>query len=217
MTINSIYPINLLIPIISIIFMLIITLLYVKIYINNNKINNDQTKLIENEHLKEIIKEQNLKLTEYKQKPVIDTVYTRDKQVENETLYPPIARTERPQYDMLINYLLKRPDFYVPTRGLPDTFRPLGYLTSSSSTSKNPDDIFVLYGREKYPKSDLGEFYITSTNKLSGLKVMLNNTNSNIKKIYDIPQQINITGNLLTGTYNYTELPKPDLTAPPYI
>lgn len=164
------------------------------------------------DYLVDIINNQNKKIDELKKY----TVDTRDRQVINDTLYPPISRTERPQYDILLNYMSKRPDlFNYPTRGSPDTYRQIGYLTTGPS--KNPDDILILYGREKYKGSDLGEFYITSANKFSGLKFMLNNTNSNVKRLYDIPQKINITGNILAGTYDYTELPKPDLTSPPYI
>jgi len=60
--------------------------------------------------------------------PNVDPVYIRDSQVINDKLYPPLGRTERPQFDMLMNYMNTNPLFNVHTRGSPDTFRPIGYL-----------------------------------------------------------------------------------------
>lgn len=143
-----------------------------------------------------------------------DPVYIRDNQVLNDKLYPPLARTERPQFDLLMNFINNQPDIYnMYTRGPPDTFRPVGYLTPKDG-NQTIDSTLILYGRAKYPNSDLGEFYITSSNKMSDIKVPLTQNNTNIRKITDLPTDVNISGNLLAGNYNFTELPKGDLTYP---
>ena len=148
------------------------------------------------------------------QTTMTDPVYIRDNQVLNDRLYPPLGRTERPQFDLLMNFINKQPGmFNMYTRGPPDTFRPIGYLTPKEG-NQNMDNTLMLFGRAKYPNSDIGEFYVTSTNKLSDMKVPLTNNNTNIKKITDVPDNVNIQGNLLSGEYNYTELPKADLTYP---
>jgi NAD-dependent deacetylase sirtuin 1 len=39
-------------------------------------------------------------------------------------------------------------------------------------------------------------------------------TNSNVRKITDVPNDVQITGPILPGTYSYFELPRPDFTVP---
>ena len=59
-----------------------------------------------------------------------DPVYIRDNQVLNDKLYPPLARTERPQFDLLMNFVNSQAGvFNMYTRWPPDTFRILGYLS----------------------------------------------------------------------------------------
>jgi hypothetical protein len=148
-----------------------------------------------------------------------DPVYRRDRMVIDDKLYPPLGRTERPQYDLLMNYLNNNPDvFYMASRGTPDTFRPLGYLIPKDSTQPmDPNSTLILYGRAKYPSSDIGDFYATSSNKISDIKIPIDNNNSNIRRIWDIPNVVHFHDGMLNGTYNYTELPKPELGTTPYI
>ena len=143
-----------------------------------------------------------------------DPMYIRDNQVLNDRLYPPLARTERPTADLLMNFINNQPDlFNMNTRGPPDTFRPIGYLTRKDG-DQTMDSTLILFGRAKYPNSDLGEFYVTSSNKMSDIKVPILQNNSNIKKITDVPNDVDITGNLFNGKYAFTELPKPDFPTP---
>lgn len=137
-----------------------------------------------------------------------DPVYLRDQMVLTNRLYPPLARTERPQFDILMNQMNNNSGiFNVNTRGSPDTYRQVGYLTPVDKV-QTIDSTLILYGRAKYPNSDIGEFYITSSNKISDIKIPLNEYNSNIRRITDIPYIINIRGTILNGQYNFTELPK---------
>lgn len=149
----------------------------------------------------------------------IDRVNERDRLVLDDKLYPPLARTERPQFDVLMDQMTSKPDlFYMATRGQPDTFRMLGYLTlPNNNQMMDPNTTLILYGRAKYPNSDLGEFYVSSSNKLSDIKIPIDNTNSNIRRIWDIPNEVKINNNMISGIYKFTELPKSDLGTSPYI
>lgn len=143
--------------------------------------------------------------------PQIDPVYIRDQMVLNDKLYPPLARTERPQFDLLMNYVNSNNGiFNLQTRGAPDTYRSLGFLTPVGK-EQTIDSTLILYGRGKFINSDMGEFYISSSNKMSDIKIPLTEYNSNVRKITDIPTIINITGNMLNGAYNFTELQKATL------
>ena len=153
-------------------------------------------------------------------KQIYDVVYNRDAQVLNNKLYPPLGRTERPQFDILMKYI-NNPEnqgiYNEYTRGMPDTYRVLGYLTSKTNnigTMPFIDNTLILYGRAKYPNSDMGEFYVTTSSKVSDIKIPLTNYNCNIKKITDIPNIVIIQGDLLAGDYKFIELPKADFTYP---
>ena len=147
-------------------------------------------------------------------KPMTDPVYIRDNQVLNDNLYPPLGRTERPQFDLLMNFMNNQPDvFNMYTRGPPDTFRMLGYLTPLTD-KQTIDSTLILYGRAKWQNSDIGDFYATSSSKISHIKIPLTQYNCNIRRIWDIPEIVEIHGSMLAGEYNFTELPKPDLTHP---
>lgn len=153
----------------------------------------------------------------YQYKQEEDPVYMRDQKVLYNRLYPPLGRTERPQFDLLMNYINSNngPNgmFNYYTRGSPDTYRILGYLTPINKV-QTIDSTLILYGRAKFPNSDMGEFYVSSSNKISDIKIPLTEYNSNIRRITDLPQIITIKGNMLNGDYNFMELPKADLTYP---
>jgi len=143
-----------------------------------------------------------------------DPVYIRDNQVLNDKLYPPLGRTERPQFDLLMNFINSQSGiFNMYTRGPPDTFRVLGYLTPKDGV-QTIDSTLILYGRAKFPNSDIGDFYATSSSKISDIKIPLTEYNCNIRRIWDIPLEVKIKGSMLPGVYEFTELPKPDLTHP---
>ena len=113
-----------------------------------------------------------------------------------------------------MNYVNTQPDiFNYYTRGSPDTFRQLGYLSPSEGIN-NMNTILILYGRAKYPNSDIGEFYATTSDKISDLKIPIDDKNSNIKRITDIPNIVNISGKIFNGKYEFVELPKADLRYP---
>jgi hypothetical protein len=181
-----------------------------------------QTK--ETKEIKENFKLYKPRHKKYKKRNLDKEIYIRDNNVLYDRLYPPLGRVERPTFDMLINntnnmfsdnmtndeYLNTMP-FNIDTRGSYDTFRILGYLTPIND-KQTLDSTLILFGRSQYRNSDIGEFYVSSSNKLSDLKFPLDNNNSNIKRITDIPNIVIIKGNILNGNYNFTELPKSNLT-----
>ena len=148
------------------------------------------------------------------QQLITDPVYIRDNQVLNDKLYPPLGRTERPQFDLLMNFMNNQSGvFNMYTRGPPDTFRMLGYLIPVNKI-ETIDTTLILYGRSKWQNSDIGDFYATSSSKISDIKIPLTQYNCNIRRIWDIPEVVEIKGPMLAGKYDFVELPKPDLTHP---
>ena len=210
-----------------VIYCIIISIISIYLSIKNEETNENLKYIIDQqeEELLKLHKQTHKQKHKYKQKqynnqeqqinnnqqydrPQQDPVYMRDQMVLTNRLYPPLARTDRPQFDILMNQLNNNNGvFNINTRGSPDTYRQVGYLTPINK-EQTIDSTLILYGRAKYPNSDLGEFYITSSNKISDIKIPLNEYNSNIRRITDIPYIINIRGTILNGQYNFTELPK---------
>ena len=103
-----------------------------------------------------------------------ELINTRDNNVLYDRLYPPLGRVERPTFDMLVNntnnmfsndeYNNSMP-FHINTRGSEDTFRVLGYLTPVID-KQTLDTILILYCRSQYRNSYIGEFYVSSSNKI---------------------------------------------------
>ena len=149
-------------------------------------------------------------------KPLLlnNIIIDRDRSVISDPLYPPLGRTERPIFDSLIaNYGNNL--FNYPTRGSVDTFRLLGYLVNS----KNKRDSWKLFGRQKYPGSSIGDFYVIPINdNINEMKITLKDTmmpNEKIRDIYALPQSLTIISPLFESSiYTVIELDKADLTSP---
>ena len=149
-------------------------------------------------------------------KPLLlnNIIMDRDRSVISDPLYPPLGRTERPIFDSLIaNYGNNL--FNYPTRGSVDTFRLLGYLVNS----KNKRDSWKLFGRQKYPGSSIGDFYVIPINdNINEMKITLKDTmmpNEKIRDIYALPQSLTIISPLFESSiYTVIELDKADLTSP---
>jgi hypothetical protein len=117
----------------------------------------------------------------------------RDRRVVNDYLYPPINRTERPLFDSLMNRtnrplfdgLINNNFFNYPTRGSLDTYRQIGIGRSEKSGK-----IFYLFGRQKYNGSSLGEYYLLSSDKHSGMQFKIPITRNIIKDYYNIPDKL---------------------------
>jgi hypothetical protein len=179
-----------------------------------NKLENDYRALV-NKHKSKIIYPKSIPLVTNpppfypQQYNGIDHVDNRDRNVVNDELYPPISRTERPVFDNLLTSLSSGA-FAYPTRGFPDTYRPLGLAKSEKS-----QQMFLLMGRQKYPGSSIGEFYLMSTDKTNQIKIPLDR--QHIKDYYNIPNEIkfndkdSIMGNDVIKVQEYK---KSDLDSP---
>lgn len=137
------------------------------------------------------------------------TIEKRDRQVLYDQLYPPLARTERPVADNILN-TFKDYRFNVSTRGYQqDTPRLLGHFYKDN----NPREIYKLYGWAKNPGNTLGYFYYTYANDNYNVKIPLDDKNSNLKRIDDLPLELKISKGPINGEFKLDELPKSDLSS----
>lgn len=146
--------------------------------------------------------------------PPRDIVSDRDRAVISDPLYPPLGRTERPIFDSLVNNQ-KFGLFNYPTRGSMDTFRLVGYLINS----EDKKDYWKLFGRQKYPGSSIGEYYVIPIDEhKSDMKITLKDDmmiKDKIRDIYALPSEVLINSPLFQkSSYKIIELDKADLTSP---
>lgn len=145
--------------------------------------------------------------------PLRDIVIDRDRAVLSDPLYPPLARTERPIFDSLINMQMSG-QFNYPTRGSMDTYRIIAYLVNS----ENKNDTWKLFGRQKFPGSSIGDFYaIPIDDRKSDMKITIKDDmmlKDKIRDIYSLPSEVTIKSPLFnSGSYKIIELDKADLTS----
>lgn len=141
-----------------------------------------------------------------------DPIQVRDEYVYSNKLYPPVNRQERDLFNYLMQILVNNYGlFNIHTRGPPDTFRQLGILKS-----KTNGQMYMLFGRAKYPRADIGDFYITTTDKNDYFKIQLDWNNSNLKSINNIPPEIKITENIINDVFDFSEYKMNNLTYYPY-
>lgn len=140
---------------------------------------------------------------------LIDPVNARDNAVVDNILYPPLNRMDRPNIDLA----LANPAIMgYPTRGSPDTYRPLA-LAKDTITN----DTYYLMGRGKYRGSSAGEFYLIPTDKQNRLKIQLLDDKGKqlIKDIYALPDLITIkTGIFKDKEFQIEELKQTDFSGP---
>lgn len=142
-----------------------------------------------------------------------DIVVDRDRAVLSDQLYPPLARTERPIFDSLVNMQMSG-QFNYPTRGSMDTYRIVAYLVNS----ENKHDTWKLFGRQKFPGSSIGDFYaIPIDDRKSDMKITIKDDmmpKDKIRDIYALPSEVNIKSPLFnSSSYKIIELDKADLTS----
>lgn len=137
--------------------------------------------------------------------PPVDLVKERDRRVRSDVMYPPLGRTERPAADMVYTKLGL---FNYPTRGSPDTYRPIALAKDTASGT-----IYHLMGRQKYYGSSLGEYYLATTDRESAVKIPVEDkqTEPRLRDIYNVPEEITFTDGVYEGkTFKLHELPKSD-------
>ena len=98
-----------------------------------------------------------------------------DYRTYNDDLTPPFKRDDY----MVPPQLIYPSEFGLYTRGMPGTFRKMGYL---KNLDVSDNKFLTLMGRQKYAGSTQYEYYVTSTNKDENLKFYLN---KNKRELYD--------------------------------
>ena len=86
----------------------------------------------------------------------IDLIKIHDYRVIEDPLKDPKRRL--PRY--LLGPLTTSPIFNYPTRGFRDTFSQQGYLIDIKASSNDQNRMLPLYGRQKWPNSNIYEYYI---------------------------------------------------------
>lgn len=138
----------------------------------------------------------------------------RDRRVLGDSLFPPLARVNTPPLSLDLSSWADR----LRASGTVDTFRPVAYLTPVSLAPKGVPALnaakgtLVLYGRAKDQRGRLGEFYVTTTDTTNVLKLTLDDKNSNVRYVDDLPQRVTISGPLLAGVYDLLELRRGDFS-----
>jgi hypothetical protein len=140
-------------------------------------------------------------------------VRTRDMQVLQDPLYPPLARANTDVAHTYMTSPIVRP---VPTRsGTNDTFRLVGYLVSD----EDRNDVWKLFARQKHA-GGRSEFYASPANRNFDMKVALNadvKMTPPLRDVYDIPPQVTIQHPMFnSSTYSIMQLPSSDFTSAYY-
>lgn len=102
-----------------------------------------------------------------------DPIQATDYQKINDVLMEPTRRM--PRHELPPWYLAQVTN--IPTRGFPDNFNMLGYLTrvKDDTDKANPADLRLpLFGRQTYPGSTQWEYYTTTTDLAINIKIPLN-------------------------------------------
>ena len=99
--------------------------------------------------------------------------------------------------------------FNIHTRHNNDTPRLLGYFYKDNNN--NNKEVYQLFGWAKNLGNSKGYFYFKSTNELNNLKYTLDDNNSNLKRIDDLPLTIKINNGPLQGEFKFDELKKSDI------
>jgi hypothetical protein len=169
----------------NLLFVLIIGLIFFNSYRFNSfypkLFSNDNNKQINNEikELKKEIKKINL------DKSVDTSVDTereiRDLKVINDIRHPPERRVAKHEY---LNHQMQK-IVNIPTRGYPDDYQMMGILSRESD-----EKMLNLFGRQKYPGSDIWEYYVTDSTTNIPIKIPININNN--RELLDDNSMINI-------------------------
>lgn len=145
--------------------------------------------------------------------------YERDIRVLEDPLYPPLNRTDEPNFNAMATEV-KSGDIYVPTNMKnQDSYRLIGYLINHESVKDAGGNNWKFFGRMKDRYT--GEYYISPTNNNIDLKIPLTNdivVGDRLRDLYTLPREMKFKSPMLnTGIYEYTEIPKTDFTNTRYL
>lgn len=187
-------------------YLLVIIILILYIYTKENNNNNDN----DNKEINIVVEKE-----EHRHHPLRRSIIDkRDHAVLNNPLYPPYDRYTRPFADDFLDY--KRAGiFNYATRSTPDTYRLMGYIVNSN----DKNDVWNIFGRQKYRGSSHGEFYVIKQcnnnvcTKIELTKDILNN--QQINDFYNLPSTLTFTSPMFdVHPYNVVQLNMSDGQSP---
>lgn len=137
----------------------------------------------------------------------------RDYRVVKDDLFPPFNRSDNNTHTNLTNNIMNR-SMYVNTNNVNDTFRLVGYVTSTDSKRDSGNNSWKLFGRQK--DRHFSEFYISPTNNNNDVKIFLTDNiivGDRVRDIYAIPNNITFRSPMLNESpYQVVEIPKQDIS-----
>lgn len=141
-----------------------------------------------------------------------DTIM-RDYRVVKDDLFPPFNRSDNNTHTNLANNIVNR-SMYINTNNVNDTFRLVGYVTSTDSKRDAGNNSWKLFGRQK--DRHFSEFYMSPTNNNNDVKIFLTDNiivGDRVRDIYAIPNTITFRSPMLNESpYQVVEIPKQDIS-----
>lgn len=141
-----------------------------------------------------------------------DTIM-RDYRVVKDDLFPPFNRSDNNTHTDLANNIINR-SMYINTNNVNDTFRLVGYVTSTDSKRDAGNNSWKLFGRQK--DRHFSEFYMSPTNNNNDVKIFLTDNiivGDRVRDIYAIPNTITFRSPMLNESpYQVVEIPKQDIS-----
>jgi hypothetical protein len=187
----------------NIIIIIILVLLFLYIYYHNSKttqtsqisqpaqisasdISNQQTNTSqEHQQFKKIIKikTQNTQNTQQTQNTQLDPevivpeIYPILREYDYKTLHDPLTPPYKRDDDMIPANVIAPDVFGMYTQGGPLPFIKVGKLVDNKAKNDEPYKFLILFGRRRYPGSNLYDYYATTTNRDDYLKFDLDYKN----------------------------------------
>jgi hypothetical protein len=105
---------------------------------------------------------------------IYDVLRDYDYRTLNDSLTPPYKRDD----DMIPANVIAPDLFGIYTQGGPYPFIKMGKLVDNKSKNDEPYKFLILFGRKRYPGSNLYDYYATTTNRDDYLKFDLDRKNT---------------------------------------
>ena len=144
---------------------------------------------------------------------------SRDRQVLNDPLYPPLNRTDEQTFNSVIREV-KQGNIYIhPTAEYGDSYRLVGYLSSTDAYQRDAgNNNWKMYGRMK--NHNQGDFYIMPASRDIDLKIPLTPevvVGERLRDVYTLPEEMRFRSPMLNDSaYRFIEMPKADFSSTRY-
>lgn len=146
--------------------------------------------------------------------PAPYNIESRDRAVLNDSLHPPLNRSDMATHVALRDAVMRR-NLYVPTQLREDRYRLVGYLVSSTGSSED-----VAGGKWKLFATEHGRphrFYMSPVDNRVDMKIAITDKmivgSNKLRDVWTIPDEITFQSPVLSRSpYKFVELPKNDFT-----